>query len=171
MTKNNPQGNFGNTWTTTNEKCARTIATKIAVKFLRQIRVVGPNALQGDQRMENYVQIIYMALAAAYIAFTIIMAIITWVQTLRSKNAQKIEELKNKTFQEFELLARGYIEEADQFKNYTPDEKLNYVITRLQKVNQNLYDDNALVKFVNGLVDFTNNVNVNKKNQQKGGQK
>lgn len=121
--------------------------------------------------MENYVQIIYMACAAAYIAFTIIMAVVTWVQTLKSKNAQKIEELKNKTFEELETMARGFIEEAEQFKNYDKTEKLNYVVTRLKQVNQNLYDDNGLVTFVNGLVDFTNNVNVNKKNQQKGGQK
>lgn len=121
--------------------------------------------------MENYVQIIYMLVCASYIALTIIMAIVTWVRTLKRNNAEEIEKLKNKTREEFEELARGFIEEAEQFKNYSKEEKLNYVVTRLKPLNQNFYDDNGLIQFVNGLVDFTNKVNVNKKNQQKGGQK
>lgn len=117
--------------------------------------------------METYVQIIYMIVLSVYIAFSIIMAFITWMKTLKSKNAEKIEALKNKTQEELTNLAMTLIEDAEKFKNYTGEEKLNYVVTRLKQVNQNLYDENGLIDFVNKLVDVTKKVNV--QIQQKGG--
>lgn len=115
--------------------------------------------------MENYVRIIYMIVLLGYIALTIIMAIITWIKTLKSKNQEKIEALKNKTQEEFTNLALDYIQQAEEFKNYTGEEKLNWVVTRLKPFNQTLYDDNELIAFINKLVEVTKNVN------NKGGKK
>lgn len=107
--------------------------------------------------MSKYVEII---ISGVYIALSVVMFIITWISTIKSKNKTEKEELTNKTISEIQDLALDLIEQAEQFKNYTGEEKLNWTITRLKQVNQTLYNEDDLIRLVNKLVETTKKVNV-----------
>lgn len=107
--------------------------------------------------MEKYVEII---ISGIYILLSVVMFIITWVNAIRSKNKATKEELTNKTISEIQDLAIDLIKEAETFKNYTGEEKLNWTITRLKQINQTLYNEDELIALVNKLVETTKKVNV-----------
>lgn len=107
--------------------------------------------------MEKYVEII---ISGVYILLSVIMFVITWINAIKSKNKATKEELLNKTISEVNETALKLIQEAEQFKNYTGEEKLNWTVTRLKQLNQTLYNEEELIGIVNKLVEATKNVNV-----------
>lgn len=61
-----------------------------------------------------------------------------------------------------------FAQEAEKHKNYSSDEKLEYVLSRMIKYavdnNVNIKDSNSLISDINTLIDFSNNVNTKKLN-------
>lgn len=97
------------------------------------------------------------------------MFIITWITTIKKKNKEKTEELTNQTLEQIQNTAIALIEDAEEFENYTGEEKLNWVVTRLKNLNQSIYNDDELVELVNKLVDVTRNVNVSSSKKKENG--
>lgn len=106
--------------------------------------------------MQKYVEIIIWGF---YILVSVVMLIISWIYTIKSRNKEAQKELTNKTISEIQDLALDLIQQAEQFKNYTGEEKLNWTITRLKQINQNLYNEDELIELVNKLVETTKKVN------------
>lgn len=103
--------------------------------------------------------IVEYTVAGVYVLVSAIALIVSWVQSIKDKNKARQKELANKTAQEIDATARDLIETAETFKNYTGVEKLNWVITRLKQLNQNLYGEDELISLVNSIVKTTKNVN------------
>lgn len=106
--------------------------------------------------MEKYVTI---AIGSLYIIFTIIMYIDTWVTAKKNKNKAKQEELLNASKEEIYNTCMTLVQDAEKFKNYTGEEKFNWVLTRLQQLNQKIYGEVELGGLINKIVDTTKNVN------------
>lgn len=115
-------------------------------------------------------KILTIAIGGAYVILTIVLYITNWINAIKSKNKEKQAALINATQSQITDSALQLIEDAEKFKNYTGEEKLNYVITRLKQINQTLYDEAGLIELVNKLVETTKNVNSKTKNiNSKGG--
>lgn len=111
-------------------------------------------------------QYIEFGLKIAILLFEIILIIRFVALYIKAKKVSKTEEnqvKEAKTVEEFEKLAMEFIVEAENFKDYSGEERLNYAVTRLLQVNQNLYGESQIIELVNRLVDLTNKVNVHKK--------
>lgn len=93
---------------------------------------------------------------AVYIVVYVISLLATLIPTIKSKNyTQAINDAI--------IGAKKFIEEAEQFKNYTGEEKFNYVLTRLKLETENKFSDETLATIIENLIDLTNNVNTSKK--------
>lgn len=106
--------------------------------------------------MEKYVTIV---IGSLYIIFTIIMYIQTWITAIKNKNKAKQEELLNASKEEIYNNCMTLVKDAEKFKNYTGEEKFNWVLTRLQQLNQKIYSEVELSDLINKIVDTTKNVN------------
>lgn len=96
--------------------------------------------------------------ATAIVSFTI------WFVTFLK------EKDKNKKLEMLKQAILGIMETAETFKNYTGEEKKQYVFTRAKEflVEQKLkFDDTKLSALIERFCDFSNNVNVNKKGGKK----
>lgn len=104
-------------------------------------------------------KILTIVIGGAYVILTVVLYITNWINAIKSKNKEKQAALINATQSQITDSALQLIEDAEKFKNYTGEEKLNYVITRLKQINQTLYDESGLIELVNKLVETTKNVN------------
>ena len=105
--------------------------------------------------MENIHQYIEIGLACLSLCNIFICAIIAFVKASKSK---KKELLKNA------LLV--LMEDAEKFKNYSAEEKKQYVFTRAKEfINENniKFSDSLLSALIERQIEFSNNVNVGKK--------
>ena len=116
--------------------------------------------------MEKYVEIIT---GGIYIVASLCFLIYSFYRTKKAKNAEEAERLKGETVTMIQNTAMELIQKAEEFKNYTGEEKFNYVLTRLKQLNQNLYGESELGEIINELVKMSNNVNVEKKEESKNG--
>lgn len=110
--------------------------------------------------MEKYVEI---ATGAIYIIASICFLIFSFYKAMKTKKQEEIERLKGETASMVRSTAMELIQKAEEFKNYTGEEKFNFVLTRLKQLNQNLYGETELGEIINQLVEMSNNVNVEKK--------
>ena len=110
--------------------------------------------------MEKYVEIIT---GAIYIVASICFLIFSFYKAIKAKKQQELEKLKSDTATLVKNTAMELIQKAEEFKNYTGEEKFNFVLTRLKQLNQNLYGETELGEIINELVKMSNNVNIEKK--------
>ena len=110
--------------------------------------------------MEKYVEI---ATGAIYILASICFLVFSFYKALKAKKQEEVERLKGETASLVRSTAMELIQKAEEFKNYTGEEKFNFVLTRLKQLNQNLYGETELGNIINELVEMSNNVNVEKK--------
>ena len=104
--------------------------------------------------MENLHTYIEIGLACLSGISTIIYFVVVFT---RANKEKKIEMLKNAML--------GMMEEAEKFKNYTAEEKKQYVFTRAKEfiLDQKLkFSDSQLSSVIERQIEFSNNVNVNK---------
>lgn len=104
--------------------------------------------------MENLHTYIEIGLACLSGISTIIYFVVVFTKASKEK---KIEMLKNAML--------GMMEEAEKFKNYTAEEKKQYVFTRAKEfiLEQKLkFSDSQLSSVIERQIEFSNNVNVNK---------
>ena len=115
--------------------------------------------------MSDY--ILEYGIKSVFIVLEIVLLIVLYIK--RKKASTNEENIKQDAQMRdtFWTIAMECIADAEKFKNYTGEERQNYVLTRLQKINQTIYSEEQIVKIVDMLVDLTNKVNVHKKN--KGG--
>lgn len=102
--------------------------------------------------IEQYIQ---MALSIAYVAGSIAGMIVAWIKAKKANDKAKEEAIKNNVKEQIKI----FIQDAEQFKNYTPQERLMYVVTRAKCINQNVYSEDEIIDITNKEVEFTNNVN------------
>lgn len=93
---------------------------------------------------ENYQAIISIGL----LVISIVSSLITYAKT---KDRAKLKE-------NVKMACMQFIKEAEQFKNYTGEEKKNYVLTRLKSLT-NLFTDTQLSNMIEEFVELTKNVN------------
>lgn len=110
--------------------------------------------------MDIYVD---LAIKCAYILVSFVVFIIALIQAIKSKNKARKQEILNATEQEIQSTALELIQKAEEFKNYSGEEKLNFVLTRMKKLNQTLYGEAELTTLINNLVAMSKNVNSEKK--------
>ena len=104
-----------------------------------------------------------MIISICYILATFAFLVYNFWRAKKAGKQTEAERIKNETEQTIINSALEFIQQAEKFTNYTGEEKLNWVLTRLKTLNQNLYKDNELVELINYLVNVTNNVNIQKK--------
>lgn len=100
----------------------------------------------------RYVEI---SLAVVYVVASVFSLIVSWLRAKRANNIAEQEKIKAT----IKTAAEQFIKDAEQFKNYAGEEKLQYVVTRLKGINQSVYSDDELVALINELVKLTNDVN------------
>lgn len=110
--------------------------------------------------MDIYVDI---AIKCAYILVSLIAFVVMLIQTNKNKNEAKKQAILNATEQEIQNTALELIQKAEEFKNYSGEEKLNFVLTRMKALNQTLYGETELTALINKLVAMSKNVNSEKK--------
>lgn len=98
----------------------------------------------GKFLVENYQTIIPIIL----FIISIVSSLITYSKT---KDKAKLKENVRRACMLF-------IKEAEQFKNYTGEEKKNYVLTRLKSLT-NLFTDTQLSDMIEEFVELTKKVN------------
>lgn len=87
----------------------------------------------------------------------IIMLISFIITFKKASKEQKIDILKKAML--------GMMEEAEKFKNYSAEEKKQYVFTRAKEfiIEKKIkFNDSQLSAYVERQIEFSNNVNVNK---------
>lgn len=103
--------------------------------------------------MENIIKLIVP------LVVTLISNIIWVICTIKSKSrTEKIQILKEAIMQ--------IMQDAEQFSNYSAEEKKQYVMTRaIDYLNQNniRYKENKINSLIEKFIDFSNTVNVKKK--------
>lgn len=107
--------------------------------------------------MENLHIYIEIGLGCLSGIIAIISTVITFVKASKQK---KIEMLKSALL--------SLMEEAENFKNYTPEEKKQYVFTRAKQflVEQRLkFSEGQLSSIIERQIEFSNNVNVEKRSK------
>lgn len=116
--------------------------------------------------MEKYVEIIT---GAIYIIASICFLVFSFYKSIKNKKQEEVERLKSETASIVRSTAMELIQKAEEFKNYSGEEKFNYVLTRLKQLNQNLYGETELGEIINQLVEMSNNVNIEKKGVNNNG--
>lgn len=104
--------------------------------------------------MENIHQYIEIGLACLSVCNICICAIIAFVKASKEK---KKEFLKNALL--------SLMEDAEKFKNYTAEEKKQYVFTRAKEFileHKLKFSDSVLSSYIERQIEFSNNVNVGK---------
>lgn len=111
--------------------------------------------------MSDY--ILEYVIKCVFILLEIVLLIVLYIKRKKASTDEENTRKDAQTRDAFWSIAMECIEDAEKFKNYTGEERQNYVLTRLQKINQTLYNEEEIVKIVDKLVDLTNKVNVHKK--------
>ena len=111
--------------------------------------------------MDNLEFYIKLAVIGFYIIVAIVVSIRSLVKSFKKKNENENEKTIYEQYIEIFAKAKEFIEQAEKFVNYSPEEKHNYVLTRLKEINQTVFDELGLTNLINNLVAFTKSVNVN----------
>lgn len=114
-----------------------------------------------------WLDIFYKILCALVLVLSIVLFFVKNT-TSKTKTAKAIENTINAVVNFIDVL-QTYMSEADAFKNYTADEKLQYVITRAMEYSNNnniAFDKEELAQYIAKQCVFTKKVNYN--NEIKG---
>lgn len=89
------------------------------------------------------------------IMFAFISVISTIIAKIKSNKKLKIEDIK--------VHINTFIADAENLKNYTGEEKKNYVITRALQISKGLMKESEIDAYIESQINLTNVVNIQKK--------
>lgn len=96
-----------------------------------------------------------------YSIVVIISIIISIVNVIKSKKANNIAEAKNEAINILKNNINELIKDAEKLKNYTGEEKKNYVLTRAIQLACGLMTNEEIDNYIETQVELTDNVNKN----------
>lgn len=96
------------------------------------------------------------------LAYYAVLAIVVGVSTIISQVKKRKKENKDITLSYIYDTAMNLIEEAEKFKNYSGEEKKNYVMTRLKQLFGDAMTDSDFSVIIEDLISLSKRVNINK---------
>lgn len=96
------------------------------------------------------------------LAYYAVLAIVVGISTIISQAKKRKKENKDITLSYIYDTAMNLIEEAEKFKNYSGEEKKNYVMTRMKQFFGDAMTDSDFSVIIEDLIQLSKRVNINK---------